>query len=55
MGYKGILTAGKISTLMVVEASCKTWHKGIKMGTLCSPGDQWIKMLLAPLGLVQAA
>lgn len=43
MGYKGILAAGKISTLMVGEASCKTWHKGIMKGILWSPWDRWIK------------
>lgn len=29
MGYRGIITDSKISTLMVGEPSCKTRHKGI--------------------------
>lgn len=48
MEYKRILTADKISTLMVGEVSCKTLHEGIMKGTFCFPGDQWIKRLLAP-------
>lgn len=42
MGYKGILAAGKIITLVVGGALCKTWHQGILKGILCSPGDQWL-------------